>query len=211
MGKGWPKVACPFRTLVVLYRVLAIFTQYKIRWLMFLHISTPLRRFCPGTIFTKKTTYPGPPLYRIYILRIICRGVPGLAIDYPCGVMGSWMTTCLPYDGRLLGLGFNFCHFVWRFEMASLSSQIVILSNIFFILSTNIFHKHSLSSFLLYVYVYIYNLIPQPINLSHPHPAHTDWVKEWSQFGRWNDPGMITKWYGTSTANSHRQDGVSWQ
>ena len=29
-GKGWPMVACPFRTLVVLYRLLPIFTWYEI-------------------------------------------------------------------------------------------------------------------------------------------------------------------------------------
>ena len=29
-GQGWPMVACPFRALVVLYRMLPIFTEYKI-------------------------------------------------------------------------------------------------------------------------------------------------------------------------------------
>ena len=39
------------------------------------------------------------------ILRIISRGVPGLATVCPFGVWGRGWTTCLLYDGTLLGLG----------------------------------------------------------------------------------------------------------
>ena len=59
MGEGWPKIACPFRTPVVLYEKLVIFNLLSMKWWMcatlFLHISTSLGCFCPRTIsFSKR-------------------------------------------------------------------------------------------------------------------------------------------------------------
>ena len=80
-------------------------------WTLFLHISNSLGCFWPRTIFTKKDVLDKLPRTSSTwdlrtILKINSREVPGLATDSPCGVWGRGWTTCLLYDGPLLGLGF---------------------------------------------------------------------------------------------------------
>ena len=54
---------------------------------------------------TDWTCCHGPYLHAI--LRIISRGVSGLATDSPCGVWGRGWTTCLLYDSPLFGSHFK--------------------------------------------------------------------------------------------------------
>ena len=58
----------------------------------------------------------GPHLHAI--LRIISRGVSGLATDPPCGVWGRGWTTCLRHDSPLFGSHFKMSWYVsleWYF------------------------------------------------------------------------------------------------
>ena len=61
---------------------------------------------------TDWTCCHGPHLYAI--LRIISRGVSGLATDSPCGVWGPGWTTCLLHDSPLFG-----SHFIYLLFIAS--------------------------------------------------------------------------------------------
>ena len=54
---------------------------------------------------TDWTCCHGPHLHAI--LRIISRGVSGLATDSPCGVYGRGWTTCLLHDSPLFGSHFK--------------------------------------------------------------------------------------------------------
>ena len=54
---------------------------------------------------TDLTCCHGPHLHAI--LRIISRGVSGLATDSPCGVWGRGWTTCLLHDSPLFGSHFK--------------------------------------------------------------------------------------------------------
>ena len=86
---------------------------------LFLHISTSQGCFGARTIITKKQiAQVTSDLFHIRdlqtIIKIISRGVAGVATDYPCSVWGRGWTTCLLYDGPLLGLGF-ICQLVWKF------------------------------------------------------------------------------------------------
>ena len=54
---------------------------------------------------TDWTCCHGPHLHAI--LRIISRGVSGLATDFPCGVWGRGWTTCLLHDSPLFGSHFK--------------------------------------------------------------------------------------------------------
>ena len=54
---------------------------------------------------TDWTCCHGPHLHAI--LRIISRGVSGLATDSPCGVWGRGWTTCLLHDSPLFGSHFK--------------------------------------------------------------------------------------------------------
>ena len=56
---------------------------------------------------TDWTCWHGPHLHAI--LRIISRGVSGLATDSPCSVWGRGWTTCLLHDSPLFG-----SHFKWE-------------------------------------------------------------------------------------------------
>ena len=113
-GKGWPVVACPSRTLVVLYRMLTIFTRYILTnvWdavFTFIHLprmflSTDLPFANNGLNKMPWTSYIS---YLHAILRIISRGVSGLATGSPCGVWGRGWTTCLLRDSPLFGLHFK--------------------------------------------------------------------------------------------------------
>ena len=122
-GKGWPKVACPFRTLVVLHRMWLYLLSME--WLMcgtlFLHISTSLGCSVDGLSLRKNGLDELPRTSSIWdlhaMLRVISRGVPGVATESPSGVLGLRRTTCLLYDGPLLGLGFLNCHLVRMFDM----------------------------------------------------------------------------------------------
>ena len=58
--EGWPMVACPIRALVVLWRMLAMFTEYaviNVWWenvSAFIRLPTSLRCFCPRTFSLEK-------------------------------------------------------------------------------------------------------------------------------------------------------------
>ena len=65
---------------------------------------------------TDWTCCHGPHLHAI--LRIISRGVSGLATDSPCGVWGRGWTTCLLHDSPLFGSHFKMSWYVsleWYF------------------------------------------------------------------------------------------------
>ena len=57
------------------------------------------------------TSCHGPHLHAI--LRIISRGVSGLATDSPCGVWGRGWTTCLLHDSPLFGSHFKTSTVYW--------------------------------------------------------------------------------------------------
>ena len=78
-------------------------TALKLQWIsIILHISARVwgRRWSPHTSEQK-----GSMLHAI--LRIISRGVSGLATDSPCGVWGRGWTTCLLHDRPLFGSHFK--------------------------------------------------------------------------------------------------------
>ena len=59
MGEGWPVVACPFRALVVLYRMLTIFACYVLTFMfgmLFLFLTISLGCFCPRILLFEKRT-----------------------------------------------------------------------------------------------------------------------------------------------------------
>ena len=65
---------------------------------------------------TDWTCYHGPHLHAI--LRIISRGVSGLATDSPCGILGRGRTTCLLHDSPFFGSHFKMSWYVsleWYF------------------------------------------------------------------------------------------------
>ena len=72
--------------------------------MLFLFVTTSLGCFCPRIFafrITDWTCYHGHHLH--VILRIISRGVSGLATDSPSGVWGRGWTACLLHDSPLLG------------------------------------------------------------------------------------------------------------
>ena len=70
---------------------------------------------------TDWTCCHGPHLHAI--LRIISRGVSGLATDSPCGVWGHGWTTCLLHDSSIFG-----SHFKMRVGMFGVIFHISIIS-----------------------------------------------------------------------------------
>ena len=105
----------------------------------------------------------GPHLHAI--LRIISRGVSGLATDSPCGVWGRGWATCLLHDSPLFGSHFKIrvSMYVWSdisyiyyflplFTVSCMKPVIFLLCNNLFIyqvLCTLIYRRRSLYSFLL--------------------------------------------------------------
>ena len=104
-------VAQTSRALVVLFRMLTVFACYVFDHYVWAAVSifSHLPRMFLSTYFafriTNWTCCHGPHLHGI--LRIISRGVSGLATDYPCGVWGRGWTTCLLHDSPLLRLTFR--------------------------------------------------------------------------------------------------------
>ena len=104
-GGGGPVVACPSQALVVLYRMLTIFPCYI---LTYVWDAVSIFNHFPGMFLftdfafriTDWTSCHGPQ-YLHAILRIISKGVSGLATDSPCGVWGRGWTTCLLNDSPL--------------------------------------------------------------------------------------------------------------
>ena len=100
-----------FRALVVLYRMLTIFACYVFDIYVWdaVSIFNHLPRMFLSTDFafriTDWTCCHGPHLHAI--LRIIGRGVSGLATDSPCGVWDRGWTTCLLRDSPLFGSHFK--------------------------------------------------------------------------------------------------------
>ena len=111
---------------------------------------------------TDWTCCHGPYLHAI--LRIISRGVSGLATDSPCGVWGRGWTTCLLHDSPLFGSHFKMRvgMYVWSdisyiyyflplFTVSRMKPMIFLLCNNLFIyqvLCTLIYRRRSLYSFL---------------------------------------------------------------
>ena len=112
---------------------------------------------------TDWTCCHGPYLHAI--LRIISRGVSGLATDSPCGVWGRGWTTCLLHDSPLFGSHFKMrvgmlvwsdisyiYYFLPLFTVSRTKPVIFLLCNNLFIyqmLCTLIYRRRSLYSFLL--------------------------------------------------------------
>ena len=105
----------------------------------------------------------GPHLHAI--LRIISRGVSGLATDSPCGVWGRGWTTCHLHDSPLFGSHFKMrvsmkvwsdisyiYYFLLLFTVSCMRPMIILLCNNLFIyqvLCTLIYRRRSFYSFLL--------------------------------------------------------------
>ena len=100
------------------------------------------------------------------ILRIISRGVSGIATDSPCGVLGRGWTICLLHDSPLFGshfimrvgmkvwsdISYISYHFLPRFTVSCMKLVGFLLYNNIFIyqtLCTLIHRRHSLYSFLI--------------------------------------------------------------
>ena len=104
--KGCPMTGHPFWALVVLYRMLAIFTQYRIInvWNT---VSTSIRlpmMFLSRTILSfRKTEWTSTPERQVYILISRRVPVPSLATESPCDIWGCGWTICLLYYGPPLG------------------------------------------------------------------------------------------------------------
>ena len=107
-----------------------------------------LPRMCLFTDFvfriTDWTCCHGPHLH--VILRMISRGVSGLATDSPCGVTGRGWTTCPLHDSPLFG-----SHFKMRVGMKVWSDNLYIyyflprftvsgMKPVIFLLYDNLFH-----------------------------------------------------------------------
>ena len=112
---------------------------------------------------TDWTCCHGPHLHAI--LRIISRGVSGLATDSPCGVWGRGWTTCLLHNSPLFGSHFKMrvgmqvwsdisyiYYFLPLFTVSCMKQNNLLLSNNLFIypmLCTLIYRRRSLYSFLI--------------------------------------------------------------
>ena len=116
-----------------------------------------------STDFAFRTSCHGPHLHAT--LRIISRGVSGLATDSPCGVWGRGWSTCLLHNSLLLGSHFKIrvgmqvssdisyiYHFLPLFTVSCMKPVIFLLCNNLFIyqvLCTLIYRRRSLHSFLM--------------------------------------------------------------
>ena len=102
-------MACPFRTLVVLYRNVSIYYMSNINELpdgILFHWfckCTPPWMFLPLDIPSEyrpeHVTFGLLCVIFKFPSRIFCRRVPGFATDCPCGVWCRGLTTCLLYVG----------------------------------------------------------------------------------------------------------------
>ena len=102
-------MACPFRTLVVLYRmfpfiICLILMNYLMEFYFIGFVNAHLPGcFCPWTFRLNIGLNTSPSdsfvLYLNFPSRIFCRRVPGFATDCPCGVWCRGLTTCLLYVG----------------------------------------------------------------------------------------------------------------
>ena len=123
-------------------------------------------------LITDWTCCHGPHLHAI--LRVISRGVSGLATDPPCGVRGRGWTTCLLHDNPLFGSHFKIrvgmkvwsdisyiYNFLPRFTVSCMKLVNFLLYNNLFIyqvLCTLIYRRRILYSFL-------YTHIISPVSL----------------------------------------------
>ena len=101
-------MACPFRTLVVLYRmfpfiICLILMNYLMEFYFIGFVNAHLPGcFCPWTFRLNigLNTSPSDSFVSFkFPSRIFCRRVPGFATDCPCGVWCRGLTTCLLYVG----------------------------------------------------------------------------------------------------------------
>ena len=150
----------PHRTLVVLYRMFAIFTWYGMNdvWdSVSAHIYLPGMFLYTGYLYEKKnpdwTSYLGPYLYMrfTYYTKDKQQGCSRLSNSFSCWCLGPWMNTCLLHDGPHLGLFFltvgakvwygeerffswfiAFIRVLYTSFAYYFSSQINLLSNIFY-------------------------------------------------------------------------------
>ena len=163
-------MTCPSRALVVLCRMLTIFACYVFDFYVWdaVSILNHLPRMFLLAYFAFRimdwTCCHGPHLHAI--LRIINRGVSGLATDFPCGVWGCGWITCLLHDSPLFGSHFKmrigmyvwsdisyiyYYYFLPPFTVSCMQLVIFILYNnlfIYQILCTPIYRRRSLYSFL---------------------------------------------------------------
>ena len=103
---------------------------------------------------TDWTCCHGPHLHAI--LRIISRGVSGLAIDSPCGVWGRGWTTCLLHESWSVSLEWYFIYLLFLAPVHGFmheNSDFLLYNNLFIyqLLCTLIYRRRSLDSFLLHV------------------------------------------------------------
>ena len=102
-------MACPFRTLVVLYRmfpfiICLILMNYLMEFYFIGFVNAHLPGcFCPWTFRLEyrpeHVTFGLLCVIFKFPSRIFCRRVPGFATDCPCGVWCRGLTTCLLYVG----------------------------------------------------------------------------------------------------------------
>ena len=101
-------MACPFRTLVVLYRmfpfiICLILMNYLMEFYNWFCKCTPPWMFLPLDIPSEyrpeHVTFGLLCVIFKFPSRIFCRRVPGFATDCPCGVWCRGLTTCLLYVG----------------------------------------------------------------------------------------------------------------
>ena len=104
----WP-VGAAF-SLVVLYRMLAIFIQYEVINVWDTgSVSThlPMMFLYMDFFFEKRICLVSMDLLYIRFTYYTQRSVSNWATDTPCGVWGRSWTTCLPRGDPILGLGFQ--------------------------------------------------------------------------------------------------------
>ena len=101
-------MACPFRTLVVLYRmfpfiICLILMNYLMEFYFIGFVNAHLPGcFCPGTFRLNIGLNTSPSDSFVSYLNShlgYSAGVPGFATDCPCGVWCRGLTTCLLYVG----------------------------------------------------------------------------------------------------------------
>ena len=96
----WLSYTGCWQSLLVMYWLLCLGCCFYFNHLPRMFLSTDL-----AFRITDWTCCHGPHLHAI--LRIISRGVSGLATDSPCGIWGRGWTTCLLHDSPLFGSHFE--------------------------------------------------------------------------------------------------------
>ena len=187
-GPWWPALLGHWLSYTGCWQYLLVM-YWLLFGVLFLFLTTSLGCFCPRTLQIVQSVINGLnklpwTSYLHAILRIISKGVSGLATDSPCGVWGRGWTTCLLHDSPLFSLHIlNESWYVtleWDFIylllfLASVHGCMHETSDFFYSIIAFSYSKYFVDSYTVYV-VFTLSYVRLLRNF------HPNWIIRWVPF-----------------------------